>query len=169
MSEGGPCQTPLIDLLRCIPEDAVYQWEDEVRGFRSWSSSPIGKHCHRAADEIEQLLEKLPCGHRKIDMDDSYGGCVFCQYRDGYEEYEEEIERLLTDSDYYSQQRREHNRPDTTKCDDDMCKPCFDNEMRELAETTKNGEPCQECGEPMPHELSECKLPEKVSEPNSKA
>ena len=55
MSEGGPCETPLIDLLRCIPEDAVFQWMEEVRGFRSWSSSPIGKHCHRAAAEIEQL------------------------------------------------------------------------------------------------------------------
>ena len=48
----------------------------------------------RAADEIERLNEKLPCGHRKIDMDDSYGGCVFCGFKDGYEEYEAEIERL---------------------------------------------------------------------------
>jgi hypothetical protein len=59
MNDGGPCETPLIDLLRCIPVDAVYQWEDEVRGLRSYNSSPIGKHCHRAADEIERLRAAL--------------------------------------------------------------------------------------------------------------
>lgn len=51
----------------------------------------IGHWFGKAADEIEQLQEKLPCGHRKIDMDDSYGGCVFCGFKDGYHEYEAEI------------------------------------------------------------------------------
>ena len=32
----------------------------------------------RQAEEIERLNEKLACGHRKVDMDDSYGGCIFC-------------------------------------------------------------------------------------------
>jgi hypothetical protein len=59
MNEGGPCETPLTDLLRSIPADAVYQWEEEVRGFHSWSSSPIGKHCHRAADQIERAQKQL--------------------------------------------------------------------------------------------------------------
>jgi uncharacterized small protein (DUF1192 family) len=29
-------------------------------------------------DEIAKLNNKLPCGHRLVDWDDSYGGCAFC-------------------------------------------------------------------------------------------
>ncbi len=43
--------------------------------------------------EIGQLSQKLDCGHRKVDMDDSYGGCVFCGFKNGYEEYEAELEQ----------------------------------------------------------------------------
>jgi hypothetical protein len=43
---------------------------------------------------IAALEAELACGHRKIDMDDSYGGCVFCGFRTGYEEYEKENEKL---------------------------------------------------------------------------
>ena len=32
-------------------------------------------------EEIERLEVRFPCGHRKIDWDDSYGECVFCKFR----------------------------------------------------------------------------------------
>ena len=42
------------------------------------------------------LLEKrLTCGHRQVDMDDASGGCVFCIYRAGYEEYEARLARVV--------------------------------------------------------------------------
>lgn len=43
--------------------------------------------------ENERLSAKLPCGHPK-ELDDSYGGCVLCGFRDGYHQYENEIEAL---------------------------------------------------------------------------
>ena len=29
-------------------------------------------------EENERVNERFPCGHRKLDWDDSYGGCVAC-------------------------------------------------------------------------------------------
>lgn len=47
--------------------------------------------------EIERLRaenENLPCGHRKRDMDDSYGGCMFCQAMASINSDDDEAERL---------------------------------------------------------------------------
>ena len=42
--------------------------------------------------EIEELENKFPCGHRKIDWDDSYGNCVICQTKLFNNELEEDLE-----------------------------------------------------------------------------
>ena len=45
-------QTPLTDLLRGVPKDAVYRWEPGPY----WSAqSPIGLLMHAAASRIEEL------------------------------------------------------------------------------------------------------------------
>ena len=30
--------------------------------------------------QLAKLEEKFPCGHRKVDWDDSYGECVACHF-----------------------------------------------------------------------------------------
>src|SRR3990167_1452960 len=40
--------------------------------------------------ELANLNVLLPCGHRKVDNDDSYGECVFCSFKNGYHEFERE-------------------------------------------------------------------------------
>ncbi len=50
----------------------------------------IGR-CVAAQERVEELEARLVCGHRKADNDDSYGGCVFCGFKDGYHEYEAEL------------------------------------------------------------------------------
>ena len=47
-------------------------------------------------DEIANLkaeklavVERMACGHRKIDWDNTYGECVFCQIREQANDYEE--------------------------------------------------------------------------------
>ena len=53
----------------------------------------------RLQGELETLNERMECGHRKVDMDDSYGGCVFCQFKTGYEDADTENEKLQTERD----------------------------------------------------------------------
>lgn len=48
MSEQA-CKTPLVELLRAVPRDAVWVFNDVM----SMSSYPVGRLCHEAADEIE--------------------------------------------------------------------------------------------------------------------
>jgi hypothetical protein len=45
---------------------------------------------------LEALEVRLPCGHRKVDMDDGYGECVLCKYKNLYEENEKELEAAET-------------------------------------------------------------------------
>lgn len=40
----------------------------------------IWKSIHAALLELQQLRDLFPCGHRKIDWDNSYGSCVACTY-----------------------------------------------------------------------------------------
>lgn len=61
--EATACQTPLVDLLRRIPADAILRWDDSP--YSSWSA-PIGKYAREAADalfaqaaEIERMREAL--------------------------------------------------------------------------------------------------------------
>lgn len=83
MSEGGPCETPLLELLRQLPKDAVYQWQS---GEFAHSSAPVGLYAHRAADQIERLqgaldfapdeiptnwLDPLLTGPKAIDFGDN--------------------------------------------------------------------------------------------------
>jgi hypothetical protein len=55
---SGDCaaKTPLQDLLRRIPKDAVYRWEVPEDGREvwqlGWCSSPIGRLAHEAADAL---------------------------------------------------------------------------------------------------------------------
>jgi hypothetical protein len=47
--------------------------------------------------ELEKEREKLICGHRKIDWDDSYGGCAFCglkELADKADDYLGELNRM---------------------------------------------------------------------------
>lgn len=44
-------QAPLLELLRAVPRDAVYVWNDVM----SSSSYAVGRLCHDAADEIDAL------------------------------------------------------------------------------------------------------------------
>lgn len=50
--EALAAETPLHELLRSIPKDAIYRWEDSPMSF---SSSPIGLLAHRAADALAAL------------------------------------------------------------------------------------------------------------------
>lgn len=60
MSEQ-PSETPLVDLLRCIPKDHrtewEIQWDEETGNPTGHAMCPIGLHAHAAAAEIEQLTE----------------------------------------------------------------------------------------------------------------
>ena len=57
-----PMQTPLTDLLRDVPKDLraewPIQWSDDGRET-GHTLSPIGKHCHDAADRIAELERQL--------------------------------------------------------------------------------------------------------------
>lgn len=53
----------------------------------------------RLRADLANLNVLLPCGHRKVDMDDSYGKCVFCQFRDGYHEFERELTEVRKDTE----------------------------------------------------------------------
>lgn len=48
----------------------------------------------RLAAELARLNEHLPCGHRKADMDNSYGDCILCITAKGLHEFEADNERL---------------------------------------------------------------------------
>ena len=49
--------------------------------------------------QLAKLDEKLSCGHRKLDHDDSYGGCTFCGFANGYHEYERDNDKLEAERD----------------------------------------------------------------------
>lgn len=57
-----PQKTPLVDLLRNVPKDLraewPIQWSEDGRET-GHSMSPIGKHCHEAADRIAELKRQL--------------------------------------------------------------------------------------------------------------
>ena len=56
--------------------------------------------------ELTNLNVLLPCGHRKVDMDDSYGECVFCNFKRGYEEYEVELTQARADLEQAPRRRK---------------------------------------------------------------
>lgn len=64
--------------------------EVDFRGD-SWSDA-IRAMCERA----QVAEERFPCGHRVVDWDDSYGGCVACITRTAMLELEEELTRRYT-------------------------------------------------------------------------
>lgn len=53
----GCAKTPLSDLLRRIPQDAVYNWTNPEEGRQLWQlgseSAPIGRLAHEAADALD--------------------------------------------------------------------------------------------------------------------
>lgn len=58
MSDTGAMQTPLIDLLRSVPETLrghwASQWNDD--GLSTGHTvAPVGMYCHQAADRISEL------------------------------------------------------------------------------------------------------------------
>lgn len=62
-ADATACQTPLVDLLRAMPADAILRWND---GPYSSHSAPVGKYAREAADalaaqaaEIERMREAL--------------------------------------------------------------------------------------------------------------
>ncbi len=58
-SHVGCAETPLSDLLRKVPKDAVLSWEVPEEGRAVWQlgseSSPVGLLMHRAADRLDGL------------------------------------------------------------------------------------------------------------------
>lgn len=55
-------KTPLVEMLRSVPKTHRTEWEiqwAEDGTATGHAMSPIGKHCHAAADRIEEL-EKSP-------------------------------------------------------------------------------------------------------------
>jgi len=53
----GCAKTPLSDLLRSIPQDAVLNWANPEEGRQLWQlgseSAPIGRLAHEAADALD--------------------------------------------------------------------------------------------------------------------
>lgn len=76
MRENEACAVPLIELLRRIPKDYRAQWEQEPYHH---CSSPVGLHCHEAADALEaakaenkRLREALLTAAKRVDSDAFY-------------------------------------------------------------------------------------------------
>jgi hypothetical protein len=58
MSESIPMQTPLIDLLRGVPEALRGHWASQWNedGLSTGHTvAPVGMYCHQAADRIASL------------------------------------------------------------------------------------------------------------------
>jgi hypothetical protein len=62
MADITPEQTPLVDLLREVPKDLraewPSQWAEDGRPI-GHTLSPVGKHCHEAAERIAELEAQL--------------------------------------------------------------------------------------------------------------
>ena len=57
MNEGGPCETPLIELARAVPRGLRGEWEiqwAEDGTPTGHSMAPVGKYLHDLADEVER-------------------------------------------------------------------------------------------------------------------
>ena len=71
MSEA--MQTPLTELLRMTPDDLraewPSQWAEDGREI-GHTMSPIGKHCHQAADRIDKLEQQLAVSARRIETEE---------------------------------------------------------------------------------------------------
>ena len=62
MSNEQACATPLVDMLRSVPASHRTEWETqwaEDGTPTGHAMSPIGKHCHDAADRIADLEAEL--------------------------------------------------------------------------------------------------------------
>lgn len=62
----APKLVPLIDLLRRVPQSAVYRWTD-ADGLRASHTSPVGRYCHEAADRIAALEAENASNLRLLD------------------------------------------------------------------------------------------------------
>ena len=76
-------KTPLVDFLRAVPNDFTCEWEShwgEDGRCIGHTRGAVGKHCHDAADEIEQLkalLNVSACGsHGEVAA--AKGLCSWC-------------------------------------------------------------------------------------------
>ena len=62
----GCAKTPLSDLLRRIPQEAVYSWTNPEESRKLWQlgseSAPIGRLAHEAADALDAMLAASPQG-----------------------------------------------------------------------------------------------------------
>ena len=62
MSDNNCQQTPLVDLLRSVPKDFRGTWPiqwAEDGSETGHAMSPVGRHAHDAADELEALQRKV--------------------------------------------------------------------------------------------------------------
>ena len=87
-----PC--PVCELTQA--REAISHRNERIEQMGQEVASGITKMGDLRA-ELANLNVLLPCGHRKVDMDDSYGECVFCTYKRGYEEYETELRQAHAD------------------------------------------------------------------------
>ena len=65
LNRGQACKTPLVDLLRSVPVDAVDWYE---HGPTSHSQIPYGLHCRDALATIERLTGELVRAKSKISQ-----------------------------------------------------------------------------------------------------
>lgn len=63
-----------VDALRARHAVEVAKLEQDNKELREDAVSAIAE----VRGEITKLNERFPCGHRKADLDDSYGRCVAC-------------------------------------------------------------------------------------------
>lgn len=64
----------------------VAELEQELE---KWKSANLYPATYReAVERVVEFEQKFPCGHRKIDWDDSYGECVACKIHERADDYE---------------------------------------------------------------------------------
>ena len=68
-----------FDTLRSPEDDGGEEYDRAYIAFRA---------------RLAEVEARLPCGHRKIDNDDSYGGCALCTLQRCSLEADDEIEAL---------------------------------------------------------------------------
>jgi len=76
--------------------DQIFALEKRVKELENdlkLNASMLAKQCDAAREaeaKVKELENKFPCGHRKVDWDDSYGNCVACQLKEYADKYDDQ-------------------------------------------------------------------------------
>jgi len=71
ISSGGTASWPRDEF-----ENLIACYEEDIRELGA---------------KIKKLEEKFPCGHRRLDWDDSYGNCVVCSLKEDADKYDDQL------------------------------------------------------------------------------